>query len=521
MSRPVAALTVATFLAMGAGFLREVTIAYHFGTSASADALALALFYADGIAAVVIVGLAGYTLVPVVTGVIAADGHAAAYRLLESLLLWTALLSLPIVVAAWLAPARIAELVAPEFAPEQRDALIALVRSVVPACALLLMTGAMAGVLQAGAAYNAPVFGRAALSLVTAGALVGGTRALGVRAGGLGLLCGAAAQLLWLGEALRRGGWRPRPPRLNHPALARAVAAGLPTLLALLLTNILMGGAQRFIASGLPEGGFAALNYAQRAVNLVSGFTMAIATVALTELSVEFHATGIGARMQRIIRDGLDTGLFIVIPLSVLLVLLSEPLIALLFQRGQYPPESLDLTAQCLRWLAASIAPGLVVAILHRACPACGRPWRATAVSLLWVAVTILTTVWLLPAMGAVALAAGFTLGMTAAAVGSVIALRDLLAATVLQSVATGSLRASGLTAVALLPAAGLTAMLQPNDGLWTAGRGLVVSMVATATFVTLFVSGCLLVGEPRWRRLADGVRRMIRERRGAAELGG
>jgi putative peptidoglycan lipid II flippase len=520
MTRPVAALTVATFLAMGAGFLREIIIAYHFGTSASADALALALFYVDGIAAIVIVGLAGYTLVPVVTGVIANEGSEAAYRLLESLLLWSALLSLPILAAAWAAPAHVAQLLAPEFAPEQREALIALVRTVVPACVLLLLTGAMAGILQAGAAYNVPVFGRAALSLVTAGVLVGGVRRFGVQAGGVGILCGALVQCLWLAHALRRAGWRFRLPRLYHPALGRALAAGLPTLLALLLTNLIMGGAQRYFASGLPEGGFAALNYAQRAVNLVSGFTMAIATVALTELSVEFHATGTGARMQRIIRDGLDTGLFVVIPLSALLVLLSEPLIVLLFQRGQYTPDSLNLTARCLRWLAVSIPPGLVVAILHRACPACGRPWRATGVSALWVAVTVVSTVWLIPAMGAVALAAGFTLGMTAAAIASVFALRDLLGAAVLRPVAAGGVRIFGLAAAAMLPAVGAAALLRPGGAPWSGGRAALVASAATAGFAAVFVTGCVLLGEPRWRRLSNGVRRMLRDLRGAAELG-
>jgi putative peptidoglycan lipid II flippase len=514
VNRSVAWLTVASFVAMGAGFLREVVVAYQFGTTATADAFSLTLFYVDGLMAVVLTGLSGYMLVPVVTRLVHKEGPDAGFRLLETCLLWATLLAIPGVALGWIAPKSLAQAIAPEFSVEQRVPLVALIGFAVTSCALILGGGAMVGVLQARASYAPPVYARAAFSLVTAVALVIGVGGLGIRAGGLGLCLGALLQLLLLALALGRLGWRPRMPRAWHPALPRALAAGLPTVLALLLTNVFMGGAQRYLASSLPEGAFAAVNYAQRAVNLVSSLTMALATVSLTELSLQFSAGGADRRTVQVLRDSLESGIFLLVPLSGLLLISSEPIVALLFKRGRYDLESLALTASCLRWLALSIVPGLVVAILHRACPAFGRPWRATLVSVVWAIATVVATAPLLSTMGAPALTAGFTAGMMVAAICSVIAVRDLVGRGLFAGVARYIAQMTLVAAAAAVPAVIGGRALPLRAAGWTTLSSAGTVLLEAVLFGVAFGLGCVLLREPRWRALSLATVRVLGDAR-------
>lgn len=503
MNRSVAWLTVASFVAMGAGFLREVVVAYEFGTTADADAFSLTLFYVDGLMAVVLTGLSGYMLVPVVTRVVHEDGADAGFRLLETCLLWATLLAIPGVALSWLAPEWLARTIAPEFSAEQRAPFVSLIGLAVTSCALILAGGAMAGVLQARASYAAPVYARAGFSLVTALVLMAAVGALGIRAAGFGLCLGAMIQLLLLALALRNLGWHPRLPRTRHRALAHALSAGLPTILALLLTNVFMGGVQRYLASGLPEGAFAAVNYAQRAVNLVSSLTMALATVSLTELSLQFTAAGADKRTAQVLRDSLESGVFLLVPLSAVMLLASEPLVALLFKRGRYDTESLSLTVSCLRWLTLSIVPGLVVAILHRACPAFGRPWRATLISTVWSLATVAATAQLLPALGAPALTAGFTAGILVAALCSVIVVRDLVGRGLFAGIARYLARITLLVGVAAVPAALAGWALPFRSAGWTPLTSAAAVTIEILVFGVAFGLGCGLLRDPHWRAVS------------------
>jgi putative peptidoglycan lipid II flippase len=427
MKRAVALLTIASFFAMGAGFLREITVAYYFGTSGDADAFALVMFYVDGLTAVVLVGVASYLMVPVMAKVVQDRGKEEAFRLLETCLLWVSVVGLPLLALGIWRVDDLAVAIAPDLDAARRATLVRLLYFALPTIYLILISGAISGILQARRDYYMPVHGRTLFALTFVAVLPLAANRLGIMAVGIGLLAGGVLQASVQLHALRRLGWRARWGRPHHPALVGAIRAGVPILLALVLTNVVMGGAQRALASSLPVGAFASVNYAQRSLNIVSGLTLALATVSMTELAVQYSAEGVTAGTLAALRETLESGLLMLIPLSALLYIVAEPVIALLFHRGRYDVASVQLTAACLRWFALSVAPGMVLAVLHRAAPTFGRPWRSTATSLLWTLSTIAATVLLLPQLGAEALAAGFAAGTILAALGSVFVLRDLV----------------------------------------------------------------------------------------------
>lgn len=504
MNRIVGLLTLAGGATMVAGFLREAMVAFRFGASGDADAVAVAMVYLDGVTAVAVVGVAGVMMVPVIARVSQAQGVPESLRLMDSCLLWAAIVMVPLGLAGLFLPDVLARIAAPEFPPDRLRALTTLLAFGAPTIVLVVLSGVMAGVLQAHRDYFSPVHGRTLFALAVAAAVLLFPSA-GVTAVGVGMLVGVLLLVAAHVRGLMRLGWRPRRPAFAHAGLAHALQMAVPILLALVLINIVMGGVQRMAASGLPEGGLAAMTYALRALNLVAGLTMSLATVSLTELALKYEAEGMGPGTRAVLEDALTAGVWMLVPLTFLLLAMSEPFVALLFYRGEYDDAALRLTAQCLRWLTGAIVPGMVVAVLLRAAPAFGRPWRSALIGAVWMSATVAATIALLPAMGAVALAAGHSIGITVAAGASILILRDLIPLPFYRLMMVDTFKWVAFSAVGLVVTQGVVLWVGPQEAyglVESAGRLLLIAVVF------LFCAGgaAILTGDRRTREAASAL---------------
>jgi putative peptidoglycan lipid II flippase len=109
------------------------------------------------------------------------------------------------------------------------------------------------------------------------------------------------------------------------------------------------------LASFLPEGSVSFLYYADRIVELPLGiFGIAIGTAALPSFSDQV-ARGQYDEMKRTISFSLRLMLFITIPAMIGIIALQEPIISVLFQRGEFEARSSVLTAQALFWYAVGL----------------------------------------------------------------------------------------------------------------------------------------------------------------------
>jgi peptidoglycan biosynthesis protein MviN/MurJ (putative lipid II flippase) len=224
--------------------------------------------------------------------------------------------------------------------------------------------------------------------------------------------------------------------------------------------------------------------------------------------------TGLGSAARERLRNTIESAAFFVLPFACLLFILSEPLTRLLFHRGQYRDDALQLTASCLEWFTLGLLPGLVLSILHRAFPAFGRPWLATWTSVIWAASTVVATIVLMPRLGARALPAGFTIGITVGCLTSCILLSDLVGWQFFVIVGR-SLRQLALLSV--LPAvlawgvvnwvASLLALATISDFV----APLIVVTVGTSVFCLCYAALCVLSRHPQMTRLVDLVRNRLR----------
>ena len=111
---------------------------------------------------------------------------------------------------------------------------------------------------------------------------------------------------------------------------------------------------RRFL-SELGEGSQSYFFWASRLCDFPQGiFVMALSTAALPSLAT-FAAKGDLVELAKTWSHGLRLSLFVALPCSVALVVMSEPIVALLFERGNFDAVAAHETARALVWQGGAI----------------------------------------------------------------------------------------------------------------------------------------------------------------------
>lgn len=160
----------------------------------------------------------------------------------------------------------------------------------------------------------------------------------------LGTTLGVAMMSLILVPAVLRLGYRPRLV-YNHPSLLPALKLAGP-MLVFVAASVGVQLAANFF--GTTFGGVADLWYAFTVFSLPYGvFVVAIATALMPELSERF-TLGDTDGYRDTLSFGLRTMAFIVVPASIGMITLSQPIIGLLYEHGRFTSKDTAAVAAIL-----------------------------------------------------------------------------------------------------------------------------------------------------------------------------
>jgi putative peptidoglycan lipid II flippase len=154
----------------------------------------------------------------------------------------------------------------------------------------------------------------------------------------------------------------------------------------------------RYFASTLSPGYISGMNYATKLVGFPQQiFAAAIATVIFPLLASQFaSANRTGIRRSLIM--GLRLVNFITIPAVCGLVALAHPMVAALFQRGEFRAPATDLCSGLLPYAASGLVGLAASIVLTRCCFACKETRLTVAISVLTVVLNlVLSIAWLGP----------------------------------------------------------------------------------------------------------------------------
>jgi putative peptidoglycan lipid II flippase len=205
--------------------------------------------------------------------------------------------------------------------------------------------------------FAAPAFSPVLLNLSMIAAALIAAPLLGVPVYALafGVLFGGVLQVLIQIPPLRRRGivlkpdWQPR-----HIAVRRVLLLMAPTVFgaAVYQVNVMMS---TIFASVLPEGSVSYLWYADRVFEFPLGlFPVALGTAALPSFAAQAARRAYG-EMRHSVTFAVGLTNLITVPSAVGFWLLATPIVAVLFQRGAFGPEQVEMTA----WALSTFAIGL------------------------------------------------------------------------------------------------------------------------------------------------------------------
>jgi putative peptidoglycan lipid II flippase len=324
--------------------VKELVVAWKFGTADELDAFLIALMIPSLLIAI-IAGSFNAALIPTYIKVRDQEGKAAAQRLFAGATVWSiGLLSITTFVVIVTSPLYLPSITS-GFTPQKLALTYHLLWVVSPMIMLTGVSTIWGAVLNAGEQFALVALAPILTSAVTILLLVlnqsGGIFNLAI-----GMIVGQLLEMLVVGGALRRQGMTLMPKWYGFEPNLTEVAGQYAPMIAGSFLMCSTSLVDQSMAAMLPSGSVAALAYGNRIISL----PITIATTALGTAVIPYFSKMVALDDWNSMRQALKHYLGLIfaaaIPLTGLIILCSEPIVQVLFQRGSFTAENSSLVAQ-------------------------------------------------------------------------------------------------------------------------------------------------------------------------------
>lgn len=369
IARAASVVMVAFILSNLTGLVRQVLVTNAFGTQSEIEAFNAANRVSESLFNLVAGGALASAFIPILTSLLSTNKQQRAWKLVSSI---ANLVLLTTVTAAVLvgifAPWVVRHLLAPGFAGDTAKELltISLMRIMLPSAVIFGLSGLVMGALNSHQVFFFPSLAPAMYQLGMIFGVVFLSPSLGIFGLAWGVVIGAALHLgLQIPALLRLGGKYSLTFGLKSADVQDVVRLMGPRLLGVAVVQLNFWINTR-LASQFIEGSV---------TGIVLGFTLmlmpqaaiaqSIAIAALPTFSAQIARGQLG-EMRHSLAASLRGALLLSIPASFGLIILREPIIQSLYQRGQFDDASTQLVSWALMWYSAGLVGHALVEILSR-----------------------------------------------------------------------------------------------------------------------------------------------------------
>jgi putative peptidoglycan lipid II flippase len=420
VARNTAIFSIATGFSRVVGLAREIVAASFFGTGGPASAFTIAFQIPNLVSNLFANAALSAAFVPVFTDLIQQGRRKEAFRLASNLF-WILLILLGAVTAFFiLAAGVIMPLFTGSTFNSQLDALtVGLSQILFPVVLILGLNGLLVGILQSYDHFTIPAISPAVWNLVIIVLLVvlrphfhgGYENGDQLYAYAIAILIATFVQMLMALGALGRIDFRLQFSIDWHdPRVRQVLVLMLPVTIGLGIVNLdqlINSVFGTLVSKEAPR----AIDNAFRIYMLPQGlFSVAVATVLFPTLS-RMASRRDAAGMRRAVGIGMRQINLLLIPAAAFMIALPKPIVRLVFERGEFGPESTHLVSIALFWFAFSLPFGGLNLLLTRTFFAVQRPWIPTRLAALNIVVDVIVSVALYKPFGI----AGLIIGTVAA----------------------------------------------------------------------------------------------------------
>ena len=339
-------LMAATLIAKILGFGRELTLASAYGASSTSDAFLVAM----NIPAVIFTAIGtslGTAFIPLYCEVNSSQGEKASIKYTNNIFNVVVLICIVISIIGVIFTPQVVKLFALGFKGETMEKAVYFTRAMILGIPFLGISYIMMAYLQVKenfiipglmpVPYNTCIIISILLSVKTSPYILP-----------WGALIGLLGQFLFQLPFAMKKGFRYKPYiNFKDEYLKKMLWLVAPVLIGVAVNQI-NTIVDRTIASTLVEGSISALNYANKLNQFVMGmFIVSISSVVypmLSKLSTENNKV----KFNQSIIKAINIVILLVIPISVGAIILSTPIVKVLFQRGEFDARATYMTSVAL-----------------------------------------------------------------------------------------------------------------------------------------------------------------------------
>lgn len=390
-TRAVGVVGLAVLCSRLLGLIREQIFAGLFGGSGSMDAFIVAFRAPNLLRDLFAEGALSTAFVTTFSKKIVTGGDGSAWKLANKIgTLTLVFMSAATLLGTIFSPQLIGGLLGGGFSKEKTEFAILLTRIMWPFILMVSLAALVMGLLNAKHVFGMPAM---ASSFFNLGSIIGGLGfawivdpSFGPRSligMSIGVLIGGFLQLAVQWPSLRRVGyrfeldfhWRDEGVRTVLRLMGPAVIAA-----SAVQVNVMINSS---FASYLQDGAVSWLNYAFRLMQLPLGiFGVAIGTVTLP-LASRCAAAGDMQQFRAVLAKGMRLAFLLTIPAALGLIMLAEPIISVIYQRGRFNAATTLQTAAALKFYAFGLVAYSGIKVLAPAFYAIDRRKTPMAVSFL------------------------------------------------------------------------------------------------------------------------------------------
>ena len=368
--RAASTVMVAFIVSNLVGLLRQILVANAFGTQADMEAFNAANRVSETIFNLVAGGALASAFIPAFTALLSSDQHKRAWKLASSIANLILLITVVIgILAIFFAPWIVRNLLAPGFSgdPTKEITTIQLLRLMLPSSVIFGLSGLVMGILNSNQIFFFPALAPAMYQIGLIFGVLVLSPSLGIFGLGWGVLLGAGLHFCFQVPALikLRGNYS-LSLGLDSPDVVEVARLMGPRLLGVAVVQLNFWINTR-LASQFSEGSLTGIVIAFSLMLMPqAAIAQSIAIAALPTFSAQI-AQGRISEMRHSLAASLRGALVISLPATFGLIILRQPIIQLLYQRGAFNDRSTDLVAWALLWYTVGLIGHALVEILSRA----------------------------------------------------------------------------------------------------------------------------------------------------------
>lgn len=339
-------LFVGTLISRMLGFVREVAMATIFGTTVSTDTWLMASILPNLLFGTIYSALSN-VIVPVMSGRGIESVNDQETFAGEMLAACTAVALILTAGGEAFAPWAV-RMLAPGFDLVKLSSTLLMTRIMIPTVVFWILSGLLMGILQSKDIYAPTSSAPVVMNIVRISTIVVLGRLFGIAGVALGFTLAVLTQLVYLMSVFGASGLRLRYRwSLSHPWTRQALRLSLPFFYASAAgtTGVVV---DRILASYLPAGSIAALNYALVLSQLPNAIIVnAYVIPYFTRISAEWNVNRT-TNFTHSLLPGLEIITILLFPITAVLIAEPDPLLHLLYQHGVFNALSTDVTARVL-----------------------------------------------------------------------------------------------------------------------------------------------------------------------------